>query len=128
MKLIIQNNAIAATATDEYQANGTEQAVIDSPADFDISKMADYIFANGAVTLNLVPQAVSMRQARLALLAAGSLDNVTAAVTAAGQAAQIQWDYASEIRRDSPLIVQLTPALGMTAAQIDSLFIQAATL
>lgn len=52
MKLIIQNNLIAATATDEYQPAGQEQAVIFAPAGFDITKMAYYTFANGAVTLN----------------------------------------------------------------------------
>lgn len=75
-----------------------------------------------------VPESVSMRQARLALLSADLLDAVNAAIQQVGGAAQIEWEYASEVRRDSPLIAQLTPALGMTTGQIDSLFIQAATL
>jgi len=76
----------------------------------------------------LLPVSVSMRQARLALLAANLLDAVSAAIAQAGTAAQIEWEYASEVRRDSPLIASLTPALGMTSAQIDALFTQAATL
>ncbi len=52
MKLIIQNNLIAATATDEYQPTGKEQAVISAPAGFDLTKMGYYTYANGVVTLN----------------------------------------------------------------------------
>ena len=52
MKLIIQNNLIAATATDSYAPTGNEQAVISAPAGFDQTKMAYYTYANGTVTLN----------------------------------------------------------------------------
>lgn len=75
-----------------------------------------------------VPFAVSMRQARLALLAAGLLDDVEAAVQAAGQAAQIEWEYAAEVQRTSSLISALTPALGLTEQQVDDLFIAAGAI
>ena len=75
-----------------------------------------------------VPAAVTMRQARLALLAAGKLEAVTAAVQQVGGAAQIEWEYAAEVRRDWPLVAQLTGVLGMTDADMDALFAQAATL
>jgi hypothetical protein len=75
---------------------------------------------------------ISMRQARLALLGAGLSDTVEAAIAAlpgdAGKAARIEWEYATEIRRDNPLFAQLTNALGLSAAQLDALFTQAATL
>ena len=78
----------------------------------------------------IVPQAVTMRQARLALLAVGLLDDVENAIDAipdvtARRAALIDWEYATDVRRDSPLIAQLGPALGLTNAQIDELFIAA---
>jgi hypothetical protein len=79
-----------------------------------------------------VPESVSMRQARLALLGAGLLDAVESAIAGlpgdAGKAAKIEWEYATEIRRDNPLFAQLSAALGMSAAQLDDLFIAAAGL
>lgn len=71
---------------------------------------------------------VTPRQARLALLGAGLLTQVEAAVTAAGGATQITWEYATQIRRDDPLIAQIGTSLGLTQAQIDALFIAAAGL
>lgn len=73
-------------------------------------------------------EAITMRQARLALLGAGLLDKVNAAVVAAGPAAGIEWEYAQEIRRDSPLIAQLADGLGLDSATIDSLFMKASQL
>lgn len=72
--------------------------------------------------------AVTPRQARLALLAAGLLDQVEAAVAAADQATQITWATASEILRTDPLIVSIGTGLGLTQAQIDALFVAAAGL
>ena len=75
-----------------------------------------------------VPTSVTMRQARLALLAAGLLDMVDAAIMGAGPAAKIEWDYATEVQSASGLVPAMATALGMTDAQIDALFVQAATL
>ncbi len=73
-----------------------------------------------------VPEAVTARQARLALLGAGlddAVDQALAALPGAeGKAARIEWEYALEIRRDSPLIAALAPALGLTSEQVDDLF------
>jgi hypothetical protein len=80
-----------------------------------------------------VPETVTARQARLALLRAGLLDSVDAALAALPdpqerRAAQIEWEYATEIRRDSPLIAALAPLLGLTDEQVDDLFRAAAGL
>lgn len=75
-----------------------------------------------------VPKLVSMRQARLALLQANLLDNVEEAIQTAGQAAKIEWEYAQEVQRSSGLVPTMATALGMTEAQLDELFILAATL
>ena len=48
MKLIIQNNRIAATATDAY--TGPDE-YIDAPADFDITRMGEYVYAAGMLAL-----------------------------------------------------------------------------
>lgn len=80
----------------------------------------------------VVPSIVSMRQARLALLQAGKLDDVDAAIAAlpspAKEAAQIEWEYATEVKRDSQLVTQLAPALGLDDAALNALFIAAAAL
>lgn len=79
-----------------------------------------------------VPQSVTMRQARLAMLQAGILDDVEAMISAMegaeGRAAQIDWEYALDVRRDWPLIGVLAPQLGMTDEQVDELFIAAASI
>lgn len=80
-----------------------------------------------------VPASVSMRQGRKALASVGLLGAVDAAITSIADPAQridaqIEWEYATEIRRESPLIASLGPALGLSEAQIDSLFIAAAAI
>ena len=78
------------------------------------------------------PMTITMRQARLALLVAGLLDGVNAALNALPspqkEAALIEWEYTATVRRDSPLITSLAPALGMDAASIRSLFSMGETL
>ncbi|MDY0227207.1 MAG: hypothetical protein RBR38_10300 [Desulfomicrobium apsheronum] len=80
-----------------------------------------------------IPQLVTPRQAKLALFAAGLLDDVEAAIDAIAEpatkrVAQIEWEYAHEIRRDWPLLLQVAGAMGMTAAELDALFVAAAGL
>lgn len=80
-----------------------------------------------AVALDPVPSAVvTMRQARLALLQSGLLTQVNTAVAnmpgPAGDAARIEWEYAKEACRDSPLLVGLAAALELTTTQLDELF------
>ncbi len=76
---------------------------------------------------------VTMRQARLALLGAGLLDDVDAAIQAIAdpvqrKAAEIEWEYAQTVDRDSAFTQQLAGGLNLTAEQLDSLFTQAAAL
>lgn len=79
-----------------------------------------------------VPQAVTMRQARLALLCAGMLAAVNAAIAAMpgvqGEAARIEWEFSSEVKRAQPLVMALGPVLGLSDAQLDALFISAGAL
>lgn len=78
------------------------------------------------------PRLVSMRQARLALLQAGKLADVTTAINAlpspAKEAAQIEWEYATEVSRDSALMQQLATAIGLDDAALDALFMVASTM
>ena len=78
----------------------------------------------------VVPAAVTMRQARLALLSAGLLPSVEAAIDAMTEptksAARIEWEYSNELQRSNALVTALGPALGLSGSQIDQLFISAA--
>jgi hypothetical protein len=74
----------------------------------------------------VVIASVTMRQARLALHRAGLLDQVDAAITDAE--ARIEWEYATTVERNSPLVQNLAAGLGLTEQQLDDLFTQAAGL
>lgn len=79
-----------------------------------------------------VPAEITMRQARLALHAAGLLTGVEAAINAMPDPpkteARIEWEYSNTMRRSNPFVANLGAALGLTSAQVDALFIQAAAI
>ncbi|MFG6573211.1 hypothetical protein ACGYLO_16580 [Sulfitobacter sp. 1A13353] len=79
-----------------------------------------------------VPAAVSMRQARLALSRNGLLANAESAIAgmtgSAGDEARIEWEYATELRRDHPLVAALGQTLSLDDAAQDDLFKQAAAI
>lgn len=76
-----------------------------------------------------VPAAITMRQARLALLGAGLLDDIDAAINALPnpqkEAARIEWEYSAEVQRHNGFVSVLAPMLGLTEAQTDALFVAA---
>ena len=74
-----------------------------------------------------VPQVITMRQARLQLLEAGLLDDVEALV-ALDRKSQIEWEYANEVYRQSPLITSIKEAMSLTDKQIDDMFVAASKL
>lgn len=79
-----------------------------------------------------IPTAVNMRQARLALLAKGVLPQIDAALAALPspqkEQAQIEWEFAATVQRDSPLVQMLAAGLKLSGDDLDALFTQAATL
>lgn len=90
-------------------------------------------FTQPAAPGDPVPMSVTMRQARIALLSLGMLDQVEAALAAIPDEMQRRvalqtWEYSAAVERFNPLIVMLAPALGLTEAQVDDLFRLAATL
>ena len=124
--LIIENgvvtNAIAASA--EFAASigavaNTENAAVGW-------LYSRGVFSAPPVAPPVVPEFVSMRQMRLAMLEAGLLaavnDAVAAMTGAAGDAARIEWEFAAEVSREQPLML----SLGLTSKQLDALFIAAA--
>lgn len=81
-----------------------------------------------------VPVAVSARQARIWLIRRGiSLATVDATIDAITDLAvrdevRVDWEYGTEVRRDSPFTAQLGAALGLDAETLDRGFREAASI
>ena len=87
-------------------------------------EIGDYIEPEHIIIL---PQVITMRQARLQLLEVGLLDDIEAFV-ALDRKSQIDWEYANEVYRQSPLIELVKGALNLTDTQIDNMFVEASKL
>lgn len=121
----------------EISPDGTATPVLDDGADptpddlAALSAAQEAWLAVGTLPAR-IPAFVTMRQARLALLGAGMLAQVNAAVAAMtgvqGDAARIEWEYSQEVQRGKALVQALGPALGLSAAQLDALFVAAKAL
>jgi PAS domain-containing protein len=77
-----------------------------------------------------VPEEVTMRQAKIVLSRAGRFAQANAALESMsgqqGEEARIEWQYATVLRRDHPLVIGIGQALGMDDTTIDTLFREAA--
>ena len=75
---------------------------------------------------------LSARQFRLGLHTNGLLASVQSSIDAMEEpdktAAQIEWEYATQIERDHPLVQNLSAQLGLTDEQIDAMWREAAAL
>lgn len=95
-------------------------------------KWAGVAIVRETVRPTLAP--ITARQLRLWLLSQGVQDaNVVAEIEKIEdikqrEAARIEWEYATEYRREHPLVAQLGAALGLCEAQIDAAFVAAAKL
>ena len=76
----------------------------------------------------VVPQSITPRQVRLVLLAQGLLASVEDMIAQQDESTRIAWQYASEFRRDDPLLLSLATSLNLTEQQLDDFFIAANTL
>jgi hypothetical protein len=79
-----------------------------------------------------VPTQVTMRQACQALILAGLVGQVDAALAAIpgvpGELARAEWEKSQVVERNRPLVAQMAAMLGLSSAQLDQLFITAAEL
>jgi len=93
--------------------------------------VADYT-PPAPVPVKQIPQQVEIAQARLALLSRGLLDRVGAEIEAMEEpnrsAAKIEWEFRITIRRDNHLVLALGALLGLSADDLDDLFIEASKL
>jgi hypothetical protein len=105
----------------EYQHNVVGSATV-----------GDWIQPPTTLPIVEVPLFVYMRQARLSLLQANKLQDVENAIAALPspqkEIAQIEWEYATEVRRNSSLVYVLISMLNMTELEVDALFIAASKL
>ena len=80
----------------------------------------------------IIPQRITARQAQLALLDAGLLDDVDAIIEAlpanVRAHVRIEWDRATHVERWNTVTQMVATALGLTSAQVDALFVAAAAL
>lgn len=70
---------------------------------------------------------ITMRQARLYLLSAGLLSQVDSIVSQ-NEAWKIEWEYATDVVKNSPLVVALANQLDLSAEAIDKMFNEASKL
>ena len=127
MKLIIQNNRIAATATDDY--TGPDEFIA-APPDFDAARMGEYVYADGVLTIHPDSRVTRLAfrnrftSAEKVALEIAQLDNPAAAMPARAQAAALrssQADLAAATfvdlqRPDTRAGVQMLEAGGLLAA------------
>ena len=132
MQLIIQNNRIAATATDDY--TGPDE-FITAPPDFDAARMGEYVVADGVAALPapLPPQSVSRAQGKAALISAGLWSAVLAFVAAIEgdterALAEVALHDAQQWQRNSPFLSAAQGDLGLSDTQMDALFAAAAQI
>lgn len=94
-----------------------------------VSYTAPGLLVDNSGADSVVPDEISMRQARLALLEAGLLGAVKNAIdTSANEALAIEWEFASVVRRNSTTVESLISILNLTDAQVDEIFTLAETL
>lgn len=75
-----------------------------------------------------VPESVSARQFKVALIRTGLWDAINAAVSAADIETQVTWATAQVFERSNPMLVAMVAALGYTAEQVDDVFRLAGSL
>ncbi|MEM5557311.1 hypothetical protein AAHK07_02195 [Aliarcobacter cryaerophilus] len=76
---------------------------------------------------SLIPKTITLRQARLYLLSIGLLDDLENIINQ-NRAYQIEWEYANQIERESPLVKILGQTLNLNDEQIDNMFMEASKI
>lgn len=82
--------------------------------------------------VNIIPNEITMRQARLILLENNLLSSVSQAITSLPEPnktkAQIEWEYSNTLQRNNYFVSVLSSALGLSDTAVDNLFIEGAKL
>lgn len=120
---VAPSNTSLTTTPGELRANWTGHEWVDLP----------YVHYSAPAPVIPVPEKVTRRQGKQALLLAGLLDSVQPAIDAIPDATQrklmnIEWNDSQDFERHRPSLIALATGLGLNSQQLDALFIQAATL
>jgi hypothetical protein len=118
---------LSATVGDPSSRN-TWSVIYDPSATAQQKTLGNAVLTTFVMTQPSVPQVVGAMNAKVALLRAGLLPSVQAWVNTQSAEQQLIWNTATDFRRDSALIAAGAAALGLTSAQLDQLFITAATV
>jgi hypothetical protein len=119
-----QNNEIQ-YAPNYIEGNGyvlisSEKDIYEYPVDgwywFNSEILANDFFVNDSKNF------VTQRQLRLGLLQSGIDPDTITAMLSSNKEASIEWNYATTIDREHPLVIQMGLALGKTSKEIDDLF------
>ena len=119
-----QNNEIY-YAPNYIEGNGyilisSEKDIYEYPVDgwywFNSEILANDFFVNDSKNF------VTQRQLRLGLLQSGIDPDTITAMLSSNKEASIEWNYATTIDREHPLVIQMGLALGKTSKEIDDLF------
>ena len=76
---------------------------------------------------SLIPKTITLRQARLYLLSIGLLDDLENIISQ-NRAYQIEWEYANQIEKESPLVKILGQTLNLDDTAIDNMFMEASKI
>ena len=76
---------------------------------------------------SLIPKTITLRQARLYLLSIGLLDDLENIINQ-NRAYQIEWEYANQIERESPLVSIMGQTLNLDDTAIDNMFMEASKI
>lgn len=128
MRCLIIENGVVVNSVEASAEFAQKQGWIVS-ADGNIGDLWDGAdFSSPPIKIK-TPTAVTMRQARLALLSVGLLDDVSVAIAALPspqkEAATIEWEYSQEVQRHNGFVSVLAPGLGLDSDSLDALFITA---
>jgi hypothetical protein len=119
-----QNNEIY-YAPNYIEGNGyilisSEKDIYEYPVDgwywFNSEILANDFFVNDSKNF------VTQRQLRLGLLQSGIDPDTITAMLSSNKESLIEWNYATTIDREHPLVIQMGLALGKTSKEIDDLF------
>lgn len=125
-------DTLTATCSFAPEADGT--AVADTVTIYTQAQLDTIEDALFAPTPAPIPAEVTPRQFRLALLQHNSspaeVEAVIAGISDEAQkvAAEIEWEFASSIKRNHPLVAAFAAAMGKTEADVDAIFVTAQTI
>jgi len=111
--------------------NGVTSYVPVAPGNSDYAKIQELVATGELIIAPYTPPApppvtqITMRQARLELYRRNLLDQVQALIEASGGEAQIEWEYATLVYRNSPLVTALSEGLDLTENEVDLMFKEA---